>query len=335
VYCIYMVGLKVGTHITAPRPTRQSAVCWPSYGERIAAQFSTCKSTHVRTDTRPSWPHRARTVTDMFSLNFDGHVSVTSNSKETCSSTNSEIVALGLHTEMCGLTVTEPSPHRQSADSRVGHGAVIIWRFEGTKSFRCFRFSHLQWTAEGRTKEVKAFVYVWETTVKEISTEVELRTISSRNSSGKQNRRGHTKRAVLVPRYPKHRLNMFVKSHGMGNASDVYHPGYYFCGGKPQPYIQGLNGVRGLYWIRSLIYRAKESGVPVWTTPKSSRMKEKTEIVLPNSRRFDTVVQVRVDQEIIETMRALMYLNVMLDTNFTVWDHIFVVPNKVAFLPSL
>ncbi|KAG8261449.1 hypothetical protein J6590_072174 [Homalodisca vitripennis] len=54
--------------------TRQSAVCWPSYGERIAAQFSTCKSTHVRTDTRPSWPHRARTVTDMFSLNFDGHV---------------------------------------------------------------------------------------------------------------------------------------------------------------------------------------------------------------------------------------------------------------------
>ncbi|KAG8294335.1 hypothetical protein J6590_105194, partial [Homalodisca vitripennis] len=101
---------------------------------------------------------------------------------------------------------------------------------------------------------------------------------------------------------------MFVKSHGMGNASDVYHPGYYFCGGKPQPYIQGLNGVRGLYWIRSLIYRAKESGVPVWTTPKSSRMKEKTEIVLPNSRRFDTVVQVRVDQEIIETMSALMYL---------------------------
>ncbi|KAG8312432.1 hypothetical protein J6590_023038 [Homalodisca vitripennis] len=39
--------------------------------------------------------------------------------------TNSEIVALGLHTEMCGLTVTEPSPHRYSADSRVGHGAVI------------------------------------------------------------------------------------------------------------------------------------------------------------------------------------------------------------------
>ncbi|KAG8336225.1 hypothetical protein J6590_049467 [Homalodisca vitripennis] len=26
---------------------------------------------------------------------------------------------------MCGLTVTEPSPHRQSADSRVGHGAVM------------------------------------------------------------------------------------------------------------------------------------------------------------------------------------------------------------------
>ncbi|KAG8321116.1 hypothetical protein J6590_052493 [Homalodisca vitripennis] len=25
---------------------------------------------------------------------------------------------------MCGLTVTEPSPHRQSADSRVGHGAI-------------------------------------------------------------------------------------------------------------------------------------------------------------------------------------------------------------------
>ncbi|KAG8324249.1 hypothetical protein J6590_096668 [Homalodisca vitripennis] len=67
---------RVGTHITAPRPTRQSAVCWPSYGERIAAQFSTCKSTHVRTDTRPSWPHRARTVTDMFSLNFDGHGAV-------------------------------------------------------------------------------------------------------------------------------------------------------------------------------------------------------------------------------------------------------------------
>ncbi|KAG8338243.1 hypothetical protein J6590_005785 [Homalodisca vitripennis] len=117
--------MYVGTHISAPRPTRQSADCWPSYGERIAAQYSTCKSTHVRTDTRPSWPHRARTVTDMWSLNFDGHVSVTSNSKETCSSTNSEIVALGLHTDMCGLTVTEPSPHRQSADSRVGHGAVM------------------------------------------------------------------------------------------------------------------------------------------------------------------------------------------------------------------
>ncbi|KAG8286048.1 hypothetical protein J6590_068975 [Homalodisca vitripennis] len=54
--------LKVGTHITAPRPTRQSAVCWPSYGERIAAQFSTCKSILVRTDTRPSWPHRHRYV---------------------------------------------------------------------------------------------------------------------------------------------------------------------------------------------------------------------------------------------------------------------------------
>ncbi|KAG8296292.1 hypothetical protein J6590_060294 [Homalodisca vitripennis] len=38
--------------------------------------------------------------------------------------TNSEIVALGLHTEMCGLTVTEPSPQRYSADSRVGHGAT-------------------------------------------------------------------------------------------------------------------------------------------------------------------------------------------------------------------
>ncbi|KAG8248486.1 hypothetical protein J6590_039666 [Homalodisca vitripennis] len=110
--------LKVGTHITAPRPTRESADCWPSHGETIAAQYLTCKFRHVRTDTRPSWPHRARTVTDMFSLNFDGH--------ETCSSTNSEIVALGLHTDMCGLTVTEPSPHRQSADSRVGHDVICF-----------------------------------------------------------------------------------------------------------------------------------------------------------------------------------------------------------------
>ncbi|KAG8319520.1 hypothetical protein J6590_090231 [Homalodisca vitripennis] len=60
---------------------------------------------------------------------------------------------------------------------------------------------------------------------------------------------------------------------------------------------------------------------------------ENTEIVLLNSRRFDTVVQVRLDQEIIETMSALMYLGVMLDTNLTVWDHIFVVPNKAEFLP--
>ncbi|KAG8291578.1 hypothetical protein J6590_057589 [Homalodisca vitripennis] len=75
--CILKARLKAGTHITAPRPTHQSAVCWPSCGERIAAQFSTCKSTHVRTDTRPSWPHRARTVTDMWSLNFDGHADCT------------------------------------------------------------------------------------------------------------------------------------------------------------------------------------------------------------------------------------------------------------------
>ncbi|KAG8283630.1 hypothetical protein J6590_014154 [Homalodisca vitripennis] len=53
---------KAGTHIPAPRPTRESAVCRPSYGEIIAAQFSTCKSTHVRTDTRSSWPHRHRYV---------------------------------------------------------------------------------------------------------------------------------------------------------------------------------------------------------------------------------------------------------------------------------
>ncbi|KAG8321065.1 hypothetical protein J6590_054200 [Homalodisca vitripennis] len=59
------VLIKAETHIPAPRPTRrESAVCWPSYGERIAAQFSTCKSTHVRNDTRPSWSHRARTFTD-------------------------------------------------------------------------------------------------------------------------------------------------------------------------------------------------------------------------------------------------------------------------------
>ncbi|KAG8302469.1 hypothetical protein J6590_031541 [Homalodisca vitripennis] len=63
----------VGTHITAPRPTRESADCWPSHGETIAAQYLTCKFRHVRTDTRPSWPHRGRTVTDSSGLNFDGH----------------------------------------------------------------------------------------------------------------------------------------------------------------------------------------------------------------------------------------------------------------------
>ncbi|KAG8261288.1 hypothetical protein J6590_076820 [Homalodisca vitripennis] len=66
-------NLKVGTHITAPRPTRESADCWPSHGETIAAQYLTCKFRHVRTDTRPSWPHRGRTVTDSSGLNFDGH----------------------------------------------------------------------------------------------------------------------------------------------------------------------------------------------------------------------------------------------------------------------
>ncbi|KAG8285751.1 hypothetical protein J6590_074113 [Homalodisca vitripennis] len=60
----------------APCSTRESADCWPSYGERIAAQYSTCKFRHVRTNTRPSWPHRAHTVTDMWSLNFDGHGAV-------------------------------------------------------------------------------------------------------------------------------------------------------------------------------------------------------------------------------------------------------------------
>ncbi|KAG8284392.1 hypothetical protein J6590_103902, partial [Homalodisca vitripennis] len=44
------------------------------------------------------------------------------NPKETCSSRNSKIVALGLRTVMCGLAVIEPSPHRHPADSRVGHG---------------------------------------------------------------------------------------------------------------------------------------------------------------------------------------------------------------------
>ncbi|KAG8261776.1 hypothetical protein J6590_066307 [Homalodisca vitripennis] len=68
--------LHVGTHITAPRPTRESADCWPSHGETIAAQYLTCKFRHVRTDTRPSWPHRGRTVTDSSGLNFDGHGAV-------------------------------------------------------------------------------------------------------------------------------------------------------------------------------------------------------------------------------------------------------------------
>ncbi|KAG8260083.1 hypothetical protein J6590_104827 [Homalodisca vitripennis] len=66
------VSSAVGTHITAPRPTRESADCWPSHGETIAAQYLTCKFRHVRTDTRPSWPHRGRTVTDSSGLNFDG-----------------------------------------------------------------------------------------------------------------------------------------------------------------------------------------------------------------------------------------------------------------------
>ncbi|KAG8242327.1 hypothetical protein J6590_068275 [Homalodisca vitripennis] len=117
-----MMGMSLLTAIHRFR--KKSAVCWPSYGERIAAQFSTSKSTHVRTDTRPSWPHRARTVTDMFSLNFDGHGAVYERHHMLFTVvTNREIVALGLNTDMCGLTVTEPSPHRHSADSRVGHGA--------------------------------------------------------------------------------------------------------------------------------------------------------------------------------------------------------------------
>ncbi|KAG8287490.1 hypothetical protein J6590_036358 [Homalodisca vitripennis] len=50
----------------------------------------------------PTPDRRGRTVTDMWILNFNSH---------------------GAHTDMCGLTVTELSPHRHSADSRVAHGA--------------------------------------------------------------------------------------------------------------------------------------------------------------------------------------------------------------------
>ncbi|KAG8276269.1 hypothetical protein J6590_069021 [Homalodisca vitripennis] len=39
-------------------------------------EYLTCKFRHVRTDTRPSWPHRGRTVTDSSGLNFDGHGAV-------------------------------------------------------------------------------------------------------------------------------------------------------------------------------------------------------------------------------------------------------------------
>ncbi|KAG8299956.1 hypothetical protein J6590_088551 [Homalodisca vitripennis] len=44
-------------HVRRPCVGRHTA-------KRIAALFLTCKPTHVRTDTKPSWPHRARTVTD-------------------------------------------------------------------------------------------------------------------------------------------------------------------------------------------------------------------------------------------------------------------------------
>ncbi|KAG8315461.1 hypothetical protein J6590_070186 [Homalodisca vitripennis] len=73
----------------------------PTYGERIAAQYSTCKFRHVRTDTRPSWPHRARTVTDMWSLNFDGHGAAYER--------HHKIAALGLRTDVCGNRA-EPAP---------------------------------------------------------------------------------------------------------------------------------------------------------------------------------------------------------------------------------
>ncbi|KAG8305054.1 hypothetical protein J6590_078505 [Homalodisca vitripennis] len=68
--------LKAGTHMPAPCPTRESAVFWPSYVEGIEVQYSICKFRYVRTDTRPSCPHRARTVTDFWSFNFDGHGAV-------------------------------------------------------------------------------------------------------------------------------------------------------------------------------------------------------------------------------------------------------------------
>ncbi|KAG8307989.1 hypothetical protein J6590_006970 [Homalodisca vitripennis] len=62
-------------HTSTPRPTRRvSSVCWPPYGGRIAAQFSTCKSTHGRTDTRPSWPHHHRYVE--FEFRIRGHGAV-------------------------------------------------------------------------------------------------------------------------------------------------------------------------------------------------------------------------------------------------------------------
>ncbi|KAG8277871.1 hypothetical protein J6590_033404 [Homalodisca vitripennis] len=130
-------SVLVGTHITAPRPTRESADCWPSHGETIAAQYLTCKFRHVRTDTRPSWPHRARTVTDSSGLNFDGHAASAMDVEKLIEEIRKFPVVYDQsndkyrnteykekRTDKCGLAVTEPSPHRHSADSRVGRGAM-------------------------------------------------------------------------------------------------------------------------------------------------------------------------------------------------------------------
>ncbi|KAG8329895.1 hypothetical protein J6590_076303 [Homalodisca vitripennis] len=51
--------LKAGTHMTAPCPTRESADCWPSYGERIVQRSIQPASSDM---SAPTPDRRGRTV---------------------------------------------------------------------------------------------------------------------------------------------------------------------------------------------------------------------------------------------------------------------------------
>ncbi|KAG8281223.1 hypothetical protein J6590_063423 [Homalodisca vitripennis] len=61
---------RTNSHLSwdTPCPTRQSPECWASSGERLTAQYSTCKPKHVHTDTGLSKSH-----SHSLGLNFDGH----------------------------------------------------------------------------------------------------------------------------------------------------------------------------------------------------------------------------------------------------------------------